>query len=105
MAASITYVVTNQDMDRALAAVSAEIVQAATMIKQTFDYLYAVVTPANHAAGVLVALGGPEAAPWSQELFDHYSYNVAQLNSLLQALTTGSPPPIEVVQPWSGQFR
>src|SRR5262245_16854405 len=103
--ASLSAPLSNQDIDRALAGAAAAVIEAATLMKQSFDYWYAAVTADNLAAGMLVTLGGAGTEPWTQAQFDHYSYNVAQLNTLLQVLTTGSPPPVDIVQPWSAQFR
>ena len=103
--ASITSPLTNQDMDRALGAVAEDIVQTVTRLRQTFDFWRQAISQENLDDGMLLTLGGPEAVPWSPALFQHYDYNLAQLNTLISVLTTGTPPPVEMVQAWSRQFR
>ena len=105
MAGSLTAPLSNQDADRAFAGVADAILGAATLLRQTCDFWYAAITPDNLAAGMLLHLGGPDAQPWTQEEYDRYLLFVGQTNDILQILTTGSPPPTGIVQPWSDQFR
>lgn len=105
MAATLTSPLSNQDIDRALAAVANAIIEAAQLLDETVDYFNEALTADNLDGGMLIALGGAGTAPWTPAQFDQYRLFIGQTNDILQLLVAGSPPPVGVVQPWSGQFR
>ena len=105
MAATLTAPLTNQDLDRALAAVANAIIEAAQLLDETVDYFNEALTQDNLDAGMLITLGGASWSAWTPAQFDQYRLFIGQTNDILQVLIGGSPPPIGVVQPWSAQFR
>jgi len=95
----------DQDMDTSLARAADAVVRAATLLTEMATYYQNMLTQDNLDGGMLVALGGPEPRPLTQEEFDQYALYFAQVGDIARRWTEGNPPATGLVQPWLHLFR
>lgn len=102
---TLTSPLSNQDCDASLAAAGKSVMDASTLYTQMSEYYQNMLTDDNLAGGMLISLGGAGTVPMTQAQLDQYRLFFNQLADIARLLTTGSPPPTGIVQPWLITFR